>query len=662
MISVGDWLWTPPESFKSSSHLAGYMKWLADRGQVFNDYDALWRWSSTEIESFWESIWQYFDVHSSTPYRSVLTTREMPGCEWFPGARVNYARELLSRGNGDRIALHAYSERGHHQKLSWYELKCAVFTVATALRELGVRPGDRVAAYLPNVPEAAIAFLATISIGGVWSSCSPDFGVSTVIDRFGQIEPKLLLVTDGYYYGGKGFDRRDEVKRLLAALPSVRNVIHVPGLSASGGEPVVSNALPWRSLTERPVVTEADFRYEDTEFSHPLWIVYSSGTTGLPKPFVHGHGGALLEALKFAHFHLNLHADSCMFYFTTTGWVMWNILLSGLVTGSAVVLYDGNPGAPDPEMLWKVAQDCGVTFFGTSPTWVASQMKLGVEPAKSYDLRRIDSVLIAGAPAMPEHFEWFYRTVNPNVWVTSQSGGTDVATAFVGGCPLLPVYASEIQTRCLGVDVVSLDDDGEPVVDRTGELVVRKPMPSMPLYFWNDSDGRRYRDSYFDVYPGFWRHGDFLKINQRGGCYILGRSDSTLNRHGVRIGTAEIYRIVEAIDGVADSLVVNLELRDGAFFMPLFVALKPGLKLDTHLETKIRKALREQCSPRHVPDRIVAVDAIPYTLTGKKLEVPVKKILLGQPAQRVASRDAMSNPDALNFFVDFAREPLTATA
>jgi acetoacetyl-CoA synthetase len=464
----------------------------------------------------------------------------------------------------------------------------------------------------------------------------------------------VLIATDGYVYGGKEFDRRAEVRKLVAALPSLRHVLHVPGL-ARAEEPLTPQSRPWSSLFARTPVGEQEFRYEDTPFDHPLWIVYSSGTTGLPKPFVHGHGGILLESLKFTHFHFNLQPGSCMFFYTTSGWVMWNILFSSLLTGASILLYDGNPAAPQPDLLWRLAQDAGVTMFGTSPAFLNQQMAAGIRPNRQYDLGRIDSMLVAGSPVMPEHMQWCYENVQPDLWLTSQSGGTDVATAFVGASPLLPVHAGEIQARCLGADVAAYDEQGHPVIDAVGELVVRQPMPSMPLYFWNDPGGRRYREAYFETYPGLWRHGDYLEINGRGGCRIAGRSDATLNRHGVRIGTAEIYRVVEALDEVQGSLIVHLDLPGGHSFMPLFVVLHEGLTLDESIEEAIRRALRELCSPRHVPDRILQIAALPMTLTGKKMEVPVRKILLGQDVEAVASRDAMADPAALDYFVDYAR-------
>lgn len=656
MADMGDLLWTPSEAFRTASNVARFMGWLAGRGWRFDDYEALRRWSVEDLPGFWEAVWQYFGVRSSQPYDCVLREERMPGAEWFPGARVNYIRHLLAQGDGERAAILAKAEGGALRTITWAALKRDVATLATRLRALGIGPGDRVVSYLPNIPEAAVAFFATASIGAVWSSCSPDFGSASVVDRFGQIAPRLLFTCDGYRYGGKWFDRTAEVTAMIAALPTLEHVVHVPvfGGTAEAAAPPFP-ALTYAGLMAGPAVDPAGFVYADTAFDDPLWVVYSSGTTGLPKPFVHGHGGILLEALKFMHFHMNLKPESRLFYFSTTGWVMWNILLSGLITGASIVLYDGHPTTPEPDALWDLAAETKMTFFGASPAYLGQQMKLGLVPRERHDLSHLDSVLLGGSPVMPEHMVWLLENVGSDLWITSQSGGTDVSTGFVGATPLQPVYAGEIQTRTLGADVHAFDDEGRPVVGRVGELVVCKPMPSMPLRFWNDADGRRYFESYFDVYPGVWRHGDYLLVNERGGCRILGRSDSTLNRHGVRIGTAEVYRTVEGLAEVQDSLIVNLDLPGGGFFMPLFVVPKPGFALDAALEAKIRAALKETHSPRHVPDRIYAVEAVPYTLTGKKLEVPVRKILLGADPETAASRDAMANPAALDWFVAFAR-------
>ncbi|MCW5633475.1 MAG: acetoacetate--CoA ligase [Rubrivivax sp.] len=655
-LDEGDLLWTPRAEFARSSGVSRFMDWLRrERGLDFADYPALWQWSVDRVEDFWAALWQYFEIDSSTPYECVLKQRAMPGAVWFPGARVNFAKHMLRKGQRGRPAIHHRSEIRPPATLDWADLRDRVATLAEALRRLGIRPGDRVASTLPNTPEAVIALLATTAIGAVWSACAPDFGSRSILDRFQQIEPRLLFAVDGYRFGGKDFDRRGELARLVEGLPSLEHLIFLPDLDRTAPRPTPKARLWSEVMAERPVAHD-DFRYEDVDFAHPLWILYSSGTTGLPKAITHGHGGMTLEALKVIAFHANQTPDSCLFFYTTTGWMMFNFMVMGLAAGGRIVLYDGNPLAPDVERLWQLAAEHRVTMFGASPTFVQMMMKAGVRPAQKYDLSALEGVLLGGSPAMPETFEWFYREVKQDLWVTSQSGGTDICSAFVGASPTLPVHAGEIQARLLGVDAHALDDDGRPLIDAVGELVIGQPMPSMPLYFWGDQDNRRYRESYFDVYPGQWRHGDFFKVNRRGGCFIYGRSDSTLNRAGVRIGTAEIYRIVENVEGVQDSLVVNLDLPGGAFFMPMFVVAKPGHRLDDEMQRRITQALRTQGSPRHVPDSYVAIDAVPYTLTGKKLELPVRKILLGAAPEKVASRDAMMNPAALDFFVSFASD------
>ena len=659
MVMEGDKLWTPGEAFARNSNMTAYMNWLrAERGVDCADYRELWRWSVKDVAVFWESLWDYFGIESPTPYRAVLENPVMPGARWFPGAKVNFAEQLLRRARSGEVALHYLSELEGLRGLTWDELARQVRCVATQLRELGVGPGDRVASYMPNGPQATVALLATAAIGGIWSSCSPDFGVKSVLDRYAQIRPRVMFAIDGYRYGGKDFDRRPEVREIAAGLPDLEAIIYMPYLDRSNNELQVDGKITVRLWDElvangRDV---SDFQFEATAFEHPLWVVYSSGTTGLPKPIVHGHGGITLEMLKLSHFHFNLKPGGVMFFYSTTGWVMWNLVISSLLSGAAAVLYDGHPALPDPDVLWRMAADTGTTFFGASPTYVSMMQKNGIHPAEKYDLSRIEGILLGGSPVTPESMVWCYENINPDLWLTSQSGGTDVSSGFVGASPTLPVHAGEIQGPMLGVDVHAYNDNGEPVIDEVGELVVQQPMPSMPLYFWNDQDNRRYRESYFEVFPGKWRHGDYLKINSRGGCYIYGRSDSTLNRYGVRIGTAEIYRTVEAIDGVDDSLIVCLDLSGGRFFMPLFVKLKSGQALDKEMQTRIVDHLRTEYSPRHVPDQIYAVEMIPYTLTGKKMEVPVRKLLLGMPAEKAANRDSMAKPEALDYFVDFARE------
>lgn len=662
LISEGTPLWTPNAELIASSNVVRFLRWLRDQRQLdLADHDALWRWSTTETTAFWAAIWDYFDVQSDTPYQCVVDRLIMPGAKWFEGSSVNYAEHLLRHEltqPAGAIAFHHHSETREPGRCTWAETGRQVRILATQLRALGIRPGDRVASYLPNVPETAIAMMATVAIGAVWSSASPEFGARTVIDRYGQIEPKLLFVADGYRFAGKAYDRSREAREIAAALPSLRTVIWLPYLYPDKASPPVDGALDWNDLLTHPDVPRQTFRYERVAHDHPLWVLFSSGTTGLPKAIVHSHVGVLVEHLKLMSFHLDLKPGSTMFFHSTTGWMMWNLVVASLLTGASAVLYDGSPFHPAPDLLWQIAAETRATHFGASPTFVQMMEKADLKPGQTHDLSALQAITLSGAPSTPETFAWFYRAVKPDVWVSSQSGGTEIVSGFVGASPTLPVRAGEIQTRILGMDVRAWREDGSEAIDTVGELVCVKPFPSMPLCFWNDPDGRRYREAYFQTFPGVWRHGDFIRINAQGGSYIHGRSDSTLNRNGVRIGTAEVYRAVELISAVDDSLIVCCALPGGHWFMPLFVCLKPGCLLDEALIATIKDRLRKDCSPRHVPDRIYEVDAIPYTLTGKKMEVPVRKLLMGQTPEKVASRDAMMNPDAIDWFVRFAQESL----
>jgi acetoacetyl-CoA synthetase len=657
-VTEGELLWTPDPEAAARTQVAQFMRRLADeRGLHFGTYEELWRWSVSDLDGFWSAVWEFYDVQSEQPYEQVVDTRAMPGAAWFRGSRVNYAEHVLryeGRAAPGEAALVHSSELRPLARTLWHELGAAVRTLATALRALGVQPGDRVVAYMPNIPETVIAMLATTAIGGVWSSAAPEFGARTVIDRFAQIEPKVLFAADGYRFGGKVFDRAGEIRAALAELPTVEHVVWLPYLDPASQAPL-PNAIAWDALLSGATPDVDAFAYERVAHDHPLWVLFSSGTTGLPKPIVHGHAGTLLEHLKSTGIGQNLGPDTRQFFYTTTGWMMFNALLSALLQGSSVVLYDGHPAHPSPALLWQLAADAGATSFGASPTFVQIMQKAGIVPRELFDLSRLRSVLLTGSPVTPESTAWFYENVGANLWVTSPSGGTELCAGLVGGTPLLPVYAGEIQARLLGMDVHAWNERGEEVVDEVGELVVTSPAPSMPLRFWNDPDDARYRETYFEHFPGVWRHGDFIKINRRGGAYIYGRSDSTLNRYGVRIGSAEIYRAVEQLDEIADSLVICLELPGGEFYMPLFVRPADGVVVDDGVRARIVAKLRGDCSPRHVPDEIHAVDAIPYTLTGKKMEVPVRRILAGMPAERVASRDAMMNPAALDWYMDFAR-------
>jgi acetoacetyl-CoA synthetase len=650
----GELLWEPSAASVERSQMTAYMRWLADeRGVAADDYAALWRWSVTELEDFWASIWDYFEVISSQPYGEVLGARTMPGASWFAGTELNYVEHVFRGREGAETAVLHASELRPLGELSWDELRERVAAVAAGLRGLGVERGDRVVAYLPNVPEALIAFLATASIGAIWSSCSPDFGASSVVDRFAQIEPKVLFCVDGYRYNGRDFDRLDVVAGLQAEMPSLERTVVVPYLEPEPELAKLSAATTWDQLADSGEGAELEF--ERVPFDHPLWVLYSSGTTGLPKAIVQGHGGILLEHLKKLNLHVDTQPGDRVFWFTTTGWMMWNFLVSGLLSPAAIVLYDGSPGHPDMGVLWDLAERTRMTCFGTSASYIAACMNADVEPGGGRDLGALRAIGSTGSPLSPEGFDWIYRHVGEDTWLFSTSGGTDVCTAFVGGVPLLPVYRGELQGRALGAAIEAYDEDAKPVVDEVGELVITEPMPSMPVFFWGDEDGSRYRASYFEHFPGVWRHGDWIEITSRGTAVIYGRSDSTINRHGVRMGTSEIYRAIQEVPEVIDGLVVDVPRSGTEGWMPLFVVLREGVELDDTLDAEIKRRIREQCSPRHVPNEVFQIEEVPRTLSGKVLEIPVKKILSGTPPERAASRDSLANPEALDYFVELAR-------
>src|SRR5579884_2310485 len=653
-ISANTPLWIPSEEAKQQANVTRYMQWLErEKGLHFSNRAELWQWSVDHLEDFWASIWEFCHVQASKPYTTVLAERKMPGAKWFPGAELNYAQHVFRNASPDRPAVLFRSERQQMREVSWDELRRKVASVAKSLRDMGVGRGDRVVAYMGNIPETLIAFLACASIGAIWSSGAPDFGTSSVVDRFKQIEPSILFAVDGYQYNGKTFDRRPIIAELQASLPTLKKTVLFPYLLGHYDAGNLKNVVAWDELL---VHQNAELTFEQVPFDHPLWVLYSSGTTGLPKAIVQGQGGILLEHLKSLILDMNLKPGDRFFWYTTTGWMMWNLLMSGLLAGCTVLMYDGSPGYPDLGVLWKFAQDTGMTYFGTSAGFITSCMKAGIEPGKTYDLSKLQTIGSTGSPLPPEGFEWIYEHVKRDVWLASLSGGTDVCSGFVGGSILLPVYSGELQSRALGADVESFDEQGKPLIDEVGELVITEPMPSMPLYFWNDPEGKRYHESYFDVYPGVWRHGDWIKITPRGSAIIYGRSDSTINRQGIRMGSSEIYRVVEDIPEVLDSLVVGVEQPGGKYYMPLFVVLREGVVLDDALKTKIKQSLRERISPHHVPDEVVAIKEVPRTLSGKKMEVPVKKLFLGLPIEKAVSVDAMANPQSIQFFIDFAEQ------
>jgi acetoacetyl-CoA synthetase len=661
----GSTLWEPGPEVSARAKITGYAHWLeAEQGASLRGYEELWQWSVADPGRFWGTIWDYFGVIGHRGAGPELSGGPMPDVRWFPEATLNYAQNALraAQTDPDRTAVVFRSEGGRRGGLTYGELAREVSRVRGTLRALGVAKGDRVAAYLPNAPEALIGLLATASLGAIWSSCSPDFGARSVIDRFAQIGPKVLIAVDGYVYGGKSFDRSDEVARIAAALPGLEAVLMIDYLAAAGGQPagglseLAVRVQAWDAMPESDPVQgdeAAGAGFEAVSFDHPLWILYSSGTTGLPKPIVHGHGGIVLEHLKALAFHQDLGPDDVFFWYTTTGWMMWNYLVGGLLVGATVVAYDGSANHPGIDALWRLVAETEVSYAGTGAPYLLACMKSGLRPAAQFDLSRLRGIGSTGSPLPPEGFRWVYDEVaghGSDLVLGSFSGGTDLCTGFVGPCPLLPVRAGVIAGRCLGAMVEAYDAAGQPLIGTVGELVITRPMPSMPVGFWNDPGGQRYAGSYFADYPGVWRHGDWIMILADGGCVIYGRSDATLNRGGVRMGTSEFYRVVEGLPEVADSLVIDTGRlgQDGRLI--LYVALAEGRELDEDLDRRIRAELRSQLSPRHVPDEVHQVPGIPRTLSGKKLEVPVRKILMGTPVSDAADPDALANPEVLGFF------------
>src|SRR5262245_13242799 len=647
-LTQGQVIWAPPEDARERFVLGRYMEWLAaERGLDFPGYEELWEWSVTDLEGFWSSICDFFEVRSHTPYERVLGSREMPGAEGVPGATLNFAEHMVGRDEDlGSVAVAAHSQSRDPIELTFGDLREQVARARAGLQRLGVGPGDRVVAYLPNIPETLVAFLATASLGAIWATCPPEFGVRSVLHRLGQLEPKVMLVVASYRYGDKHIDRRELIEKIRDGLPSLETVVHVPYLGDA--DDTVPDSVSWNELVSEP----GELEFDPVPFAHPLYVLFSSGTTGLPKAIVHCHGGILLEHLKNHGLSWDLKPGDRLQWFTTTAWMMWNALVSVLLLRASIVMIDGNPGYPDLSFQWRLIEETKPTFFGLSPAFTMACRKDGLEPGKTFDLSSVRMVCEAGSPLPLEGYEWLYEQFGPAINVNVGSGGTDVCTGLVQGYPLLPVWAGEMSARMLGADVDAFGPDGTPVVGELGELVIKQPMPSMPVAFWGDSDGSRYHEAYFEYFPGVWRFGDWILFTERGSAVITGRSDATLNRGGVRLGSSEIYSVVEEIDEVLDSLVVHLEEQDELL---LFVVLRPGLELDDDLRKRIAGALRNSLSPRHAPDTIVAVPAIPRTLTGKKLEVPVKRILTGAEVSQVASSDALVEPSSIEPFADYAR-------
>jgi acetoacetyl-CoA synthetase len=647
---IGDVLWRPRTDLRQTTEIGRFMTWLHDRrGLTIESYDELWRWSVTDLEGFWSAIWEFYGIRADTPYSRVLADARMPGAQWFAGARLNYAEHLVGLDDDrDRIAVVAQSQTRPPLELTFGELRELAGRVRAGLQRLGVGPGDRIVAYLPNLPETLAAFIATASLGAIWASCAPEFGPRSVVDRFAQIEPKLMFAIGGYGYRERYVDRREEAAAIRAALPSLEHVVSVPY-----GDAELPDSVSWDELRSEP----APLRFEPVVFDHPLYVLFSSGTTGLPKAIVHGHGGQLIEHHKNQGLGWDLKPGGRLQWFSTTAWMMWNALVSALLLRSSIVMLDGDPAWPDLMAQWRLAERNRPTVMGVAPPYLMACRKAGLQIGRDCDLSSIRALCTAGSPLPPEGYQYVYEQLGEDVVLINGSGGTDVCTGIVSGSFAQPVYEGEISGRCLGVDAHAYDTSGADVVDELGELVIAKPMPSMPVALWGDTNGERYRSSYFDRYPGIWRQGDWIRFTERGTCVLTGRSDATLNRGGVRLGTGEFYALVEEFGEVADSLVVHLEdPGGGAGELLLFLVAAPDAAIDDDVMQRIAAALRRELSPRHVPDKIVVVPAIPRTLTGKKLEAPVKRILRGESADKVASRSSLADPAALDVFIALGRE------
>jgi acetoacetyl-CoA synthetase len=645
-----DVAWAPTPGDIENARVTSFMRWLSGRGLDFASYDELWRWSVEDINAFWLALWEWDAIVSPDCPSRALERAHMPGAEWFPGVRLNYVDQVFRHARVSP-AIIAQTEGGARTELSWSELRRQVGALAAFFLDNGIKPGDRVAALMPNIPATVVAFLAAASVGAIWTVCSPELGELGILDRFRQIEPTVLIAVDGYRYNGKSYDRRSLVGRIRAELSSVRCFVMVPNLDPDADPSDVGGVVRWNDV----IAADAELAPLAVPFGHPLWIVYSSGTTGLPKAIVHSHGGIVVEHVKLTGLHMDLRPGDRFHWYSNTGWIMWNVQVGGLLVGATICLFDGNPAFPDQTSLWRFADDTKLTFLGAGAAYYQACLKADLRPNEFADLSSLRAVGSTGSPLPPDAYWWILKHVG-SLWINALSGGTDFAGAFLGGTPTIPVRIGEMQCRCLGARVEAFDDLGKSVTDEVGELVCTAPMPSMPLMFWNDEDGRRYKESYFDIYPGVWRHGDWLRITRSGGAIIYGRSDATINRQGIRMGTSELYRAVEQLPDVLDSMVVDLEYLGRESYMPLFVVLRSGATLDDNLRKTISSCIKEALSARHVPNEIFQVEAIPRTISGKKLEVPIKRLLLGESAERVLNPETLANPDSLPWFLDFARD------
>ena len=645
-------LWSPSNEFAEQANITHFLTWLKkEKNLQFSDYESLWEWSTDNIENFWQIMVDYFDIQFHHPYKRVLNNHKMPGTKWFEGATLNYTQQLFKNYSDDFPALISEAENRNMSEMSWSDLYKQVASVSRFMRNKNIKKGDRVVAFMPNTPETVVAFLATASIGAVWSSCAPEFGAESVIERFKQIKPKMMFAVEGCLYIGKKIDRTDIVLEIRNEIPEIETLVLIDYIDPSGE---IGNKIKDKVSFSKVLETQTDkIEYEYVGFNDPLWVLYSSGTTGKPKAITHSQGGIVLEHTKYLSLHSNVKPGSRFFWYSTTGWMMWNFMMGSLLVGGTAVLYDGSPAYPNINRLWDMADRAKIETFGTSAAYIMACIKAGIVPRKEHDLSALKSIGSTGSPLPVSGFNWCYENVKNDLWLNSVSGGTDICSVFTGGLPTLPVFPGEIQCRSLGAKVESYDEDGNPLIGRVGEMVISEPMPSMPIYFWNDNEFKRYEESYFEMYPGKWRHGDWIEITKRGGAIISGRSDSTLNRGGIRIGTAEIYSAVEKLPEIKDSLIIGLERDGGKYYLPLFVVLKEGEELTPELIKKIAATVRKQFSPRHVPDQVFKIDEVPYTLSGKKMETPVKKYFRGDDLDKVLNKDAMRNPEAFDFFISF---------